>query len=178
MAFEADLLDDAIGGAAGLDDDAVAEAVERLVMGAVDVRDAQFCVGFVGERLEVGEAVVVVVGDVEIKGAAAEDVEDLEAAADAEEGDARGEGAFEEREFDGVTIGRRVFNEIGIGHGLAQEALGNIGAATEHEPIDVVGQRLDAGVVEADVGIMREGALEEVLVFFADVGGDRLHGGA
>src|SRR5580700_6461076 len=107
MVFQADLLDDAIGGAPCLDFEAIAEAVDGLVMGAVDALETDGGIRGETEGLDVvgfhlGQ---VVAWNIEMQRAAEGDVEDLGAFADGEDGDAVLEGGLNRGKFETVAVG-------------------------------------------------------------------------
>jgi len=175
---QADLFDDVVVGEPGFDFHALSEAIDGLVMGAVDLGNLDGGVGGVAEGLDVVVFVVVVVGDVEVKGAVESDIQDLESAADGEDGKFFLKGGGDGGEFPGVALGVGILNERGIGDRLAKIFLGDVGTAGEEESGDFVGDGFGARVPEAESGVLLEDALKRVFIAFPDPCGDCFQAGS
>ena len=169
---EPGLLDDIVVGAPRLDFQAGAELVERLMVRAVDGADLQFRPLLIAQALKVLELEVVVVRDVEMKRATECNIENLESAANGEDGQALLKDERQEGKFPRIAAGIGILDQAGIGHGLMEKIAGDIEASREQQAMDTQGHHAATGVPKADVGIGTKNRLKKGFIDLPNPCGD------
>lgn len=174
--FEPDLLDHAVVRVPRVDLEVVAKLVDGLMMGAVDLVETDFGPGGITEGLDVVVLEFVVAGDVEQQRAAEGDVENLMAAADGEDREARMQRLGQSSEIPGIPVLFRVVDKSRIRNVLPEELGGNIAATGQDQPADVVpGDIVHPRIPKVKL-IYREDLMKMSFLVLFDPGGEVLDG--
>ncbi len=117
---QACLFDHVVVRAPGLDLEAGAKLIQRLVVRAINVRDLYRGARGIAERLDIVELQIgsAMTGDIEMQGSTKRDVEDLQAATNGEDGQMTVHRFRDDGKFPGVASAIRFFDLGWIRYGL------------------------------------------------------------